>query len=182
MNKFWSDLIRRIFIVFAIVAIPIIAYEIGKDPFRLGKWKSIIKLKKGAPPGTQMENPESYPEINFTELKDYRFFKGKGLPPERLKELEGKTVQLKGYVLQPLRGDVVEDFRLVGDVLTCCFGGKPLVNAIVECDLEEGKYFPYRIAPHRLIGTFHMDPVKNEQGEVVRLFRMRVFEIERRKR
>ena len=182
MNKFWRDLIRRVFIIFCLIAIPIIGYEIIRSPFRRGHWVSIVKLQKDAPAGTEIENVDALPEINFTELKNYRFYKGQGVPPQRLKDLEGQVVQLKGYVMQPLRGDMVKDFSLVGDLLTCCFGGKPLINAVVVCDLEEGKYFPYRIAAHRIIGRFYMKPERNDKGEVVKLYRMRVYDVQRLKR
>lgn len=182
MNKFWRDVIRRVFIVGAIIAIPVIGYKIWKDPYRLGHWKSIIKFQQGMGAGTQIPNPAALPEVNFSELKSYRFFKGKGVPPERLKALVGQRIQLKGYVVQPLRGDVVTDFHLVGDLLTCCFGGKPIINGVVECDLEEGKYFPYRVAAHRITGEFYMKPVRNKKGEVVELYKMRVYEVERLKR
>ena len=182
MNKFWQDVVRRVFIVAAIVAIPIIGYKIWQSPYRRGQWKSIIKLQQGSGPGTTIANPAALPEVNYSELKSYRFFKGKGVPPQRLKALVGQRIQLKGYVVQPLRGDVVTDFRLVGDLLTCCFGGKPIITGVVECDLEEGKYFPYRIAAHRISGEFYMKPVRNKKGEVEKLYRMRVYEVERLKR
>ncbi|MFH0963529.1 MAG: hypothetical protein V2A58_05910 [Planctomycetota bacterium] len=178
----WRTVVRRIFIAAAILAIPLMAWKIAQNPFARGHWASIIEYDRGAPPGTEVRNIDQLPEINFALLKTYRFFEGKGVPPEELKALDGQMVQLKGYVLQPPRGDEVRDFRMVGDLLSCCFGGKPLVNAVVDCDLEEGKKFPYKIAAHRIVGEFKMREERDEDDEVIRIFHMRVYEVQRLKK
>jgi len=178
----WRTVLRRIFIVCAIIAIPVMGYLITLDVSRRGSWKSIIQIDPGAPPGTTIPNADFLPEINFAQLKTYRFFEGKGTAPEGLKQLDGQLVQLKGYPLQPLRGDKVRDFRIVGDLLQCCFGGEPLINSVVKCEIEQGKSFPYKISPHRIVGHFSMEEVRDEDGELVGLFKMKVYDVQRLKR
>jgi len=175
----WRTVLRRIFIACAIIAIPVMGYLIKLDPFAVGSWKSVVQLDPGAPPGTSVPNVDALPEINFAQLKSYRFFEGKGIAPQDLQQLNGQLVQIKGYPLQPLRGDNVRNFRLVGDLLQCCFGGEPLINSVVACKLEEGKFFSYKIAPHRVIGYFYMEEVRDDEGQLTGLFRMDVVDVQR---
>ena len=175
----WKTVLRRLFIVCAIIAIPLMGYFIFSDPFRIGSWKSIIRIDPGAPEGTSVPNVDFLPEINFAQLTSYSFFEGKGTAPENLQQLNGQMVQLKGYPLQPPRGDQVRNFKIVGDLLQCCFGGEPLINSVVKCEIEEGKSFPYKIAPHRIVGHFYMEEVRDEDGQLTSLFRMDVYDVQR---
>jgi hypothetical protein len=81
------------------------------------------------------EVPEGYQPIGFSQLQPPSD-RPAAIPAEAL-ELDGKRVFVKGYVHPGVasQGDI-QEFILVPDMGTCCFGGQPKVTDMITVTLR----------------------------------------------
>lgn len=78
--------------------------------------------------------------------------------PEWLKELDGKTVRLRGF-MYPAYQQMLSAFILTRDTGVCCFGPNPKVYYLVGVKLKEGTEVRYiENRPFDVVGTFHIEP------------------------
>ncbi len=94
--------------------------------------------------------PADYRQITYEEnLKP-----GMGGPiPASARELDGKKVYIKGYMYPTNYGKT--RFVLCRDNGTCCFGGQPKLNDMVEVKVKPGLSIAYTSSLHGIGGTFH---------------------------
>ena len=140
-------------------------------PFRAGEWESVFEESAWGD-----GKADALPDTNFAELKAYDT--AAGVAPEQLEALDGAVVRINGYLR---RADVrgrVKDFRLVGDLLRCCQVDEPAVNAVIACELGEGRSFTHEERPYRIIGEFHVEEERDEEGKVVGLYRILVEDVQ----
>ena len=101
--------------------------------------------------------------------------------PERIKGLDGHEIALLGYMI-PTRweGAKVQSFMLVGDMLSCCFGGSPQADQWLDVTMEgEGtKYLPY--VPIVVKGRFHLTSEMPESGYFIGVYQMDATSVEAR--
>jgi hypothetical protein len=91
--------------------------------------------------------------------------------PGWLKELDGKTVRLRGF-MYPAYEQELSAFILTRDTGVCCFGPNPKVYYLVGVKLKEGtrtRYIENR--PFDVVGTFHIVPVYTD-GQWYQLYKM----------
>jgi len=95
--------------------------------------------------------------------------------PEAIAALDGKRVELTGYMIpvEWQRRDVTE-FMLVRDLLACCFGGAPQPDEWVHVSMEEDADSPYYpFVPVAVVGTFQIDGIDDGSGYAAGAYRMR---------
>jgi hypothetical protein len=104
------------------------------------------------------EVPEGYQRINY-DLLQPTAEAPKQVPPERIRELDGQKVFIKGYVYQPDKGRTmgIKQFILVRDKGECCFGGNPKITDMVMVRLKGKLEAKFDMRPRRLGGTFHVE-------------------------
>jgi hypothetical protein len=91
--------------------------------------------------------------------------------PQWLKDLDGKTVRLRGF-MYPAFEEELTRFILTRDTGACCFGPNPKIYYLVNVKLKEGTKVRYvENRPFDVVGTFHIDP-RYVDGTLMRLYRI----------
>lgn len=102
-------------------------------------------------------------DISFDDVKlelekneDY----GRDVLTDRVLELEGKRVVIRGYMLPSFQRSGIEKFVLVRDNQECCFGpGAKLYDSMIVM-MAEGESVEYSTRPIALEGTFRVKAMK----------------------
>lgn len=117
------------------------------------------------------EVPEGHERISFAELQPDGFIPD---VPKRAKALQGQKVFIKGYVHPGVAGmGPVNQFVLVPDMGTCCFGGqpKPTDMILVHTTPEARQSYSTRIV--KLAGKFDIgDQLEDFAGVKNVLYRL----------
>lgn len=92
--------------------------------------------------------------------------------PAAVRELDGRTVTVSGF-MQPisLRKGRVEEFLLLRDRDTCCFGGTPQVNHWIAVNLTNGPATARLGRPVSVTGRLSVRELRAE-GVIVGLYTM----------
>ncbi len=107
-------------------------------------------LKTAVPPGYEIISYEPLqPDVG-------------GPISKKAQELEGKKVYIKGYMYPTNYGP--HRFVLCRDNGTCCFGGQPKLNDMVEVKTKAGLGIDYTSSLHGIGGTFHARAEKDPNG------------------
>ena len=115
------------------------------------------------PPEERPKGLEDHEDVSFDRLSSYAYevseLKRGDTPKEQIpasvKELDGRKIAVKGYML-PYRnvGEGVTEFILLRNQGLCCFGTVPRMNEWVHVIMEEGKAAPYAMdLPITVFGT-----------------------------
>lgn len=104
------------------------------------------------------EVPEGARRTAFWELMASERPMQPVIPPTAL-ELDGQRIFIKGYV-HPAVQDAgsVDQFLLVPDMGTCCFGGQPKLTHMIDVKLVNNLQIKYSYRKRTLVGTFHVNP------------------------
>lgn len=105
------------------------------------------------------EVPEGYRAVTFSDLQPDPE-KGEYALPKLAFDLIGKPVFIKGYVHPAVNtGGKVDNFILVRDYGTCCFGGQPPPTHMVEVKIVgKAPRVKYSTRVVRLAGKFRVMP------------------------
>ena len=83
--------------------------------------------------------------------------------PASVRAYAGKEIDLVGYMIPYGNPDAIEEFVLVKDLGSCCFGQAPQPHHLIECRFVEGKRTSYVAGPVRVRGTFRIE--EHRQGQ-----------------
>jgi hypothetical protein len=111
------------------------------------------------------EVPEGYQAISFTELQPDPE-KGEYAVPKLAFDLAGKEIFIKGYVHPAVASSgKVDNFILVRDFGTCCFGGQPPPTHMMEVKIVgKAPRLEYSTRMVRLAGKFRVMPPQARQS------------------
>ncbi len=102
------------------------------------------------------ELPEGYERVTWLELQPGR--EDPFVPP-RAVDLNGKKVFIKGYCHPGVDGEgFTNEFVLVRDMGTCCFGGQPELTDMIEVTLQPPLKIRYSTRRRKLAGEFVIVP------------------------
>lgn len=87
-----------------------------------------------------------------------------GMIPPEAKALEGKKVYLNGYMYPTNKVRGLDRFVLCRDNGTCCFGGQPKVEDMVEVKVAPGRTINHTSSLRGIGGTFHARVEKDPGG------------------
>ena len=108
------------------------------------------------------ELPEGYMRVSFYDLQPER---GSPLPISEMaiRELDGKKIFIKGYVHPGVDGmGATNQFVMVRDMGTCCFGGQPKVADMIEVTLQDPHRIKYSTRRRKLGGILTIVPPHGE--------------------
>lgn len=92
--------------------------------------------------------------------------------PDWLKELNGKTVRIRGFMYPTFESSGLKEFTLARDNGICTFVCNPKIYEVIGVTLDEGVTTDYITGrPFYVEGTFHIEPKSDEDG-LARLFRI----------
>jgi len=88
-------------------------------------------------------------------------------PPQQLQQMDGKVVQITGFMYPLQEGQTIKVFCLLRSTQTCCYGPKPQFNQYVFVEMKDpGKY--ERNKSVIITGKFFIDPQPGD-GYIYRL-------------
>lgn len=104
------------------------------------------------------EVPDGYTRISFEQLQPDPARPDMYVPQSAL-ALDGKQVFVKGYIHPSVSGlGPVNQFVLVPDLGTCCFGGQPKLTDMIEVTVPgKGGAVQYSRRKQKLAGTLKVD-------------------------
>lgn len=106
------------------------------------------------------EVPPGYTRIGYEILQDA----GNGPIPDTAKALDGQRVYIKGFVYPGRRTTGIKEFVLCRDNGSCCFGGQPKLNDMIQVTLKEPLTLDYDTTMRQLAGTFRVQPTASKEG------------------
>jgi hypothetical protein len=120
-------------------------------------------------------------KIDFKKLGSWKYKEGKTPIPDELKKLDGKWIELTGYVYSSNQPQFLENFIVVQSLWDCCFGKSPDMNHFVDVKLPPGKIAMDYSEPVILIGKFSVGELREEDGRggsyLLSLYRLEVHMI-----
>src|SRR3954451_6632795 len=160
----------RVVIVLSVVAIPFL-------------WIGYMLVSQLVTGGVSRHG--DYYAVDLKALGNFSFDQTAGTVadvPERYRQLDGKKVQLEGFMYSPQSaGDRGTEFQFVYNVTKCCFNGPPLVQERVYGRVKDSKDVPiydmYTFA--RVTGTLHVRVNHDEVGGVHSVYDIDVDKAER---
>jgi hypothetical protein len=93
-------------------------------------------------------------KVTFDEIGYWKFVDGKTPIPDDVKKLDGKYIEIKGYMLPVGGGTWVKEFLLIPALFGCCFGSAPEPNHVIFVKMQGKKEAPYHPRAVRIRGTF----------------------------
>lgn len=144
-KKNWSRVITKALVVFSILFVSILGIHYRPKPVFDYSTVNALETENGAI------------KADFDFLGGFDYEKDERIP-EKVKELNGKTVSVTGFML-PIDFDsgVVKSFMLLNNQMGCCFGVMPRVNEFVYIEMPEGKSTKYMTdIPLRVTGRLEL--------------------------
>jgi hypothetical protein len=98
--------------------------------------------------------------------------------PQRYRELDGKTVLLKGQVFADAEaGDRMTRFQLVYSIMECCFQGPPKVQERVFVEVPRGMTVPNLNGQYASVrGSLRID-LNRQEGRATQLYVLEAEEL-----
>ena len=90
----------------------------------------------------------------------------------RVKELEGKAIRIRGYILPGFQEKGIRQFVLVRDNMQCCFGPGALLHDCILVELVPPATTSFTVRPVSVEGTFSVREVKGPDGKHLAIYRL----------
>jgi hypothetical protein len=112
-------------------------------------------------------------EITFDDIKlDMK--KGapfsRGLLTERVTDLDGRRVRIRGYILPSFQQSGLTQFVLVRDNQECCFGPGAALHDCVVVRMQPGRTADFSIRPVAVAGTFRVAELRGPDGNHLAIY------------
>jgi hypothetical protein len=108
-------------------------------------------------------------EVDWALLLSYEPKPGLEDLPDAIKALDGKRVEMQGFLLPLYDYDDIREFSLVANHMSCCFGFVAGLNGQVYVKLAGPRGLPWTSEPLRVVGTFRARERK-EAGYVLHVY------------
>ena len=130
-------------------------------------------LDAGGPPAKPAPAAGEPIRLTFNDISQWDLDPKDVQVPASIRALAGKAVDIVGYMIPYGDADAVEEFLLVRDLGSCCFGAAPLPHHLIECRMDAGKRTVYLPGPVRVRGRFRVE--EHRQGQfLISVFAMTV--------
>lgn len=153
----------------AVVDVVVVKQPLSKEPANASDQKAKAdetQAVKGVQERKSSDASRAKGEINFDDLKfdiekDARF-RDEMLADADAKELDGKRVKLRGYILPAtlFKETDIDQFVLVRDNQECCFGPGAALYDCVIIEMVPGKTTDFVTRPVTVEGKFAIDTKK----------------------
>jgi hypothetical protein len=182
--------IRRVVILAVVMMIGLL----GRYLFRDQSIASLLLGRKpgSAAPGTQLLRAD--PQLNgspniglppearspiplsFGVIGDWKYVEGKTPIPQKVLQLDGKWVEMSGFMFSNNEAGLTPRFNLVQSLWSCCFGNSPELNHVIDVRVKTGSQALYYPDPVKVIGKFSVGEYR-ENGELVSIYRLEAYEV-----
>lgn len=117
------------------------------------------------------EDKKKLLDLSFNTLKSWTYVEHKTPIPGFIQNLDGRYVQMAGFMLPLNQTGEATDFVLVQFLFGCCYGQPPAINHVVLVKMVNGKKSRVYSVPVRVRGWFHVGQMR-EDGYLVSLYRL----------
>jgi hypothetical protein len=126
-------------------------------------------------PETRKKHPAPKPgetlQLSIKELGNFQYDDQKGGVPADVKQLNGATLQLKGYMIPMDQADHITQFALVPSLFSCCYGQPPQIQHTIVVSCPKGKAVSYCSDEIVVEGKLTVQE-KKDDGYVISLFEL----------
>lgn len=118
--------------------------------------------------------------FDYGDTLDGRFPRAKkGYIPEDVRALDGRIVELVGYVMPiDIDDQGIRSFALIKDQSSCCFGQTPRINHWVFVTIKGKALREIGFEPTRVVGTLKVGEFY-DQGFLVCIYRLDADKVEK---
>jgi hypothetical protein len=108
-------------------------------------------------------------KLSFDVLTSWNYVEGKTEIPENVKKLNGRTIELTGFMMPINYTKKMTRFLLLQSLLGCCFGQTPQPNHIIIVNMEGDKTVEFYPDPVKITGKFSVGETR-EEGFLLSIF------------
>ncbi|HEX4146033.1 MAG TPA: hypothetical protein VHY91_21205 [Pirellulales bacterium] len=124
------------------------------------------------PAGSQASAPRdaTFDDVKL-DLKKDEPFKRTLLTP-KVKELDGKWIKIRGYILPSFQDTGIKQFVLMRDNMECCFGKGAALHDCILVELLDDATTNFTVRPVTVIGKFSIKEVVDAEGKQLAIYRL----------
>src|SRR5882724_8073049 len=122
-----------------------------------------LDLAQGAQPpsgGVTEQRNTKFTRLTFDTLKSWTYIEGKTPIPDFIKRLDGRDVEMIGFMMPLTEVKDITEFLLVPSMWGCCYGQPPAVNHIVVVRMPKGQTAKFFSDVIRVRGRFNVGETK----------------------
>ena len=105
------------------------------------------------------------------DLKKDEPFKKEALTA-KVKELDGKWIKIRGYILPSFQDTGIKQFVLVRDNMECCFGPGAALHDCILVEMLDDATANFTVRPVTVIGKFTIKEVVDADGKHLAIYRL----------
>ena len=127
--------------------------------------RKVMKLDvaQGALPSSgavSEQRDAKFSRLTFDTLKSWTYIEGKTPIPDFIKKLDGRDVEMVGFMMPLTEVKDITEFLLVPSLWGCCYGQPPAVNHIVVVRMPKGQTAKFFNDVIRVRGRFSVGETK----------------------
>jgi len=105
------------------------------------------------------------------DLKKDEPFKKSSLTT-KVKELDGKWIKIRGYILPSFQDTGIKQFVLMRDNMECCFGKGAALHDCILVEMLDDATTNFTVRPVTVIGKFTIKEVVDAEGKQLAIYRL----------
>ena len=152
-------------VVIGLILLPGLASMVQQELLQRKLMK--LDLQKGA--ASLYAADPTYKKLEFDTLKSWTYVEGKTPIPGFIKALDGKNIEMVGFMMPLTEVKNITQFLLVPSLWGCCYGQPPAVNHIVVVKMPPGQTSKFYDDVIRVRGKFNASETKQD-GYLVSLY------------
>ena len=114
-------------------------------------------------------------EITFDEIK-LELQKGdtydSKVLTDKVKDLNGKAIRIRGYILPSFQQNGIKQFILVRDNMECCFGPGALLHDCIVVEMLPPATATFTVRPVSVEGNFSVRELKDPDGNYLAIYHL----------
>ena len=91
---------------------------------------------------------------------------------EKVKQLDGKPIRIRGYILPSFQQSGIKQFVLVRDNMECCFGPGALLHDCILVEMIAPATADFTVRPVSVEGTFSIRPLLGPDGTHLAIYHL----------
>ncbi len=121
------------------------------------------------------EEARKVKEVTFDDIK-LELKKGDPYEPSLLtddvKNLDGKPIRIRGYILPSFQQSGIKQFILVRDNMECCFGPGALLHDCIVVEMIPPATADFTVRPVSVEGRFSIEELKGPDGNYLAIYHL----------
>ncbi len=122
-----------------------------------------------------LASDSSAKEITFDEIK-LELKKGDAYDSkvltDKVKDLNGKSIRIRGYILPSFQQNGIKQFILVRDNMECCFGPGALLHDCIVVEMLPPATATFTVRPVSVEGKFSVRELKDDKGNYLAIYHL----------